>query len=291
MVVKTKSSIIRDSSGRPIVRVAIYLRKSRAEDGVQDLAKHKEYLISICEKNGWTYELYEEIESSQDLQRAELQRMRQDIALGKIDAVMLHAVDRLSRKTRHFLEIIEDYFVEQRMTKLYVRDVEHDLTNPTTITMLQMQATMSQAEYSFIVKRLNEGRKSSVKKGILTGKVIYGYYFDKEDKLVKPHPEESKVVTMIKDMILEGKPYLAVCDRLNTLGYRTRAGNVWEIYNIRSILHSSITRGHVIQEWTDEKGNPELIEVRNSHPALITDAEYVKIKEITQNRAVPVASG
>ncbi|NGP44850.1 recombinase family protein [Bacillaceae bacterium SIJ1] len=266
--------------GRPIVKVGIYLRKSRAEDGTQDLAKHKKYLIEVAERNGWSYELYEEIESSQALVRPELQRLRQDIGLDKIDAVMVHAVDRLSRKQRHFLEIMEDYFVEQGMTTLYVKDTEYDLTDTTTVTMLQIQATMSQAEYSFIVNRLNEGRKASVKQGVITGKIIYGYEYDKETRKIKPHPEESKLVRKITDMLLEGESYKGICDKLNTLGYRTRKGNLWDIHNIKSIAHSPIIRGHVIQQWKDEQ-----IEVKNSHEALITDAEYAKIKQILDDRA------
>jgi site-specific DNA recombinase len=161
-----------------IVKVGVYLRKSRAEDGTQDLKKHKDYLIEVCDRNNWLYELYEEIDSSQDLDRAELQRLRNDIGLGKIDAVMVHAVDRLSRRSRHFLEIIEDYFIAQGMTTLFVKDTENNLLDPTTITMLQLQATLSQAEYSFIISRLREGRKASAKEGIWSGKMVYGYTFD-----------------------------------------------------------------------------------------------------------------
>lgn len=262
------------------MRVGIYLRKSRAEDGVQDLAKHKKHLINICDRKGWSYELYEEIESSQALDRPELQRLREDIGLGKIDAVMVHAVDRLSRKQRHFLEIIEDYFLAQGVSKLYVQDTEQDLKDSTTITMLQIQATLSQAEYSFIVKRLNEGRKASLKQGIITGKVIYGYQRNKDTKLIEPHPIESVVVRKICDMLLEGEPYKAICDTLNSLGYRTRKDNLWDIYNIKAIAHSPAIRGHVVQKWKDEE-----IIVKDVHPAIITEAEYAKIKEITDNRA------
>lgn len=264
----------------PIVKVGIYLRKSRAEDGTQDLAKHKNYLIEVANRNDWNYELYEEIDSSQDIHRPELQRLRHDIEQGKIDAVMVHAVDRLSRKSRHFLEIIEDYFQDQDMTTLYVKDTEYDLTDSTTITMLQLQATLSQAEYSFIVKRLNEGRRASIKQGIITGKVIYGYYFDKDSRKILKHPDEAPVVRKIADMLLEGQTYKGICEKLNSLGYRTRKGNLWDIHNIKSIAHSPIIRGHVIQEWEDEK-----IEVKDSHEAIITDAEYSKIKDMLDKRA------
>ncbi|MDF2544443.1 MAG: hypothetical protein K0S47_4161 [Herbinix sp.] len=280
------STLQNNFKGRVIVNIGIYLRKSRADDGVQDLAKHKEFLIKIANKNNWTYELYEEIESSQDLLRPELQRLRQDISLGKIDAVLVHALDRLSRNTRHFLEITEDYFAKQGMTRLYVKETEYDLTDHSTIMMLSFQATMSQAEYNFIVARLNDGRKGSIRKGIITGKLTYGYYFDRDNKEIKLHPEESVLVRKICGWLLQGEPYKAICDRLNSLGYRTRTGNLWDIYNIKSIAHSPVIRGHVIQDWKDKRTHEiEHIEVKNSHPAIITDAEYAKIKEIMEKRA------
>jgi site-specific DNA recombinase len=264
----------------PIVKIGIYLRKSRAEDGTQDLVKHKNYLIEVANRNNWSYELYEEIDSSQALDRAELQRLRHDVSSGRIDSVMVHAVDRLSRKSRHFLEIIEDYFLDQNMNSLYVKDTEHDLTDTTTITMLQLQATLSQAEYSFIVARLNEGRKQSVKEGIVTGKVVYGYYFDKASRKILLQPDESPVVRKIADLLLEGETYKGICDKLNMLGHRTRKGNLWDIHNIKSIAHSPIIRGHVIQQWKDET-----IEVKDSHESIITDVEYEKMKQILDNRA------
>ena len=258
----------------------MYLRKSRAEDGVQDLEKHKNYLLEIIKRNGWTYELYEEIDSSQDLFRDELQRLRKDIALQKVDAVMVHAVDRLSRRSRHFLEIIEDYFIEEGMYKLYVKDTEHDLRDTTTITMLQLQATLSQAEYSFIVSRLNDGRRASVKKGIVTGKLVYGYVRDRDTKLAVPHKEEAKVVRMIVDGLLEGKASMEICTYLNDLGYRTRQGRFWAVHNIKSIIDSPVTRGHVIQKWGDE-----VIEVLDNHEPLMTEAEYSTISKMLENKA------
>lgn len=273
--------MINDKKEKVIVKVGIYLRKSRADDGVQDLQKHKDYLIDICTRRKWLYELYEEIDSSQDIHRVELQRLRNDISLGKIDAVMVNGVDRLSRRARHFLEIIEDYFQSQNMTSLFEREVEHNLLDATTITMLQIKATLSQAEYSFIVKRLNEGRRSSANKGVWSGKLVYGYTFDNEKRKVIIVENEISVVRKICDMTLEGYTYGSICTELNRLGYRTRKGNEFEVHNIKSIIHSPFIRGHVIINWND---GDETI-VRDNHENVITDSMYEKMKEILDKRS------
>lgn len=271
---------------KPIVRVAVYLRLSRASDGVQDLKRHKDYLIEVCNRNEWTYELFEEIESSQDITRPELQRMRQEIALGKFQAVMVHNVDRLSRRARHFIEIVEDYFLSQGLTSLYEKDTLYDLTDATTITMLQLKATLSQAEYSFIVSRLRAGKMSAVKEGKQQGKLVHGYYFDKNSREIKVNPDEAKVVRMMADMLLAGVNYREICGRLNSLGYRTRGGKLWGVYSIHSIMNSPVIRGHARMEFKAKySGESEIIESMDSHEAIITEAEYVKIKQLMDNKA------
>lgn len=273
--------MITDYKEKVIVKIGIYLRKSRADDGVQDLQKHKDYLINICNRNKWLFELYEEIDSSQDIHRKELQRLRKDIELGKIDAVMVNAVDRLSRRARHFLEIIEDYFQAQGMTILFEREVEHNLLDSTTITMLQIKATLSQAEYSFIIARLKEGRKSSANEGIWSGKLVYGYTLDKENRKIIPIKHEINIVRKICNMILEGYTYGGICTELNRLGYRTRKGNNFEVYNIKSIIHSPFIRGHVIVSWGD--GHKTV--VKNNHESAITDSMYEKMRDILDKRS------
>lgn len=268
---------------RPIRKMGIYLRKSRAENGVKDLDKHKEYLIGICTNIlKCDYELFEEIESSVTLDRSELQRLNQWCKDGLIDGVMVNAVDRLSRKTRHFLEIIEDYFVEQGITRLFVKEQEQDLTKTNVITLLQIQATLSQAEYSFIVQRLKEGLKASVAKGVRFGRKIYGYRLNKVTKKMEIIPEEAKVVREIIDLLLIGDTYGGICDKINNDGKRTRQGKLFDVHNIKSFVNSPTIRGLVEVHWAD---GSVTVKEGERHEAIMNDAEYYKIKEILQNRA------
>lgn len=263
-----------------IIKVGIYLRKSRSEEGVQDLAKHKEYLISICEKNGWSYELYEEIDSSQKIDRRELQRLRHDIADGKIDTVMVHSVDRLSRKSRHFDEILEDYFIDQGMTKLYVKDSERNLLDHNTITMLRLEATLSQSEYNYIIKRLKEGRKQSARSGVKSGNLVFGYRFNKETRKVEPHPVEFPILRKICEMTLKNHPIASIVTELNSLGYRSRSGVLWTPSTIRTILDSNVIRGHIIVHWKDGETTVK----ENNHRACVTEGEWAQIRTILDRR-------
>jgi site-specific DNA recombinase len=43
--------------------VAIYLRKSRGDESNDDLAKHRDLLVTMAKNSGWKYTIYEEIAS------------------------------------------------------------------------------------------------------------------------------------------------------------------------------------------------------------------------------------
>jgi site-specific DNA recombinase len=276
-----------ETNFKPIRKMGIYLRKSRAEDGIKDLEKHKEYLINLCvNKFNCDYELFEEIDSSITLERTELQRLRQWVTDGLIDGVMVNAVDRLSRKTKHFCIIVEDYFLhedEKKMPRLFVKDQEYDLTNHQTYMMLTFTATLSQAEYHFIAQRLKDGLKASAKKGVRHGRKLFGYRYNKDKKKMVQVADEIEVVREIIDLLLIGDTYGGICDKLNLAGKRTREGKLFDIHNIKSIVHSPTVRGHLIIHWKDGS----ITEEKDVHKdvAVMNDAEYYKIQEILNNRA------
>ena len=79
-------------------RVAVYLRKSRGD--VEDLEKHKMQLLDICQKNNYSYDLYEEIGSSDTLEeRPQMNKLLDNI--NKYSRVLVVALDRLSRNELH----------------------------------------------------------------------------------------------------------------------------------------------------------------------------------------------
>ncbi|MED1158717.1 recombinase family protein, partial [Bacillus paranthracis] len=85
-----------------INNVAIYLRKSRAEDGLTDaesLENHRNVLTGIAERNSWKYEIFEEIGSSMSISERPQLKILLDSVTNKYiyDAVLVMDVDRLSR--------------------------------------------------------------------------------------------------------------------------------------------------------------------------------------------------
>ena len=79
--------------------VAEYIRKSRGES-LEDLIKHKTVLEELCNRRGWVYVAYEEIETGESLYaRPVMQQLLKDISENMFDAVVCVDLDRLGRGT------------------------------------------------------------------------------------------------------------------------------------------------------------------------------------------------
>jgi DNA invertase Pin-like site-specific DNA recombinase len=82
---------------KKISKVAVYVRKSREEETEETLNRQQAVLIDLCEKNKWSWELFKEVGSSQELEeREELQKMLEKVNLFYFYAVVVADLDRLS---------------------------------------------------------------------------------------------------------------------------------------------------------------------------------------------------
>ncbi|WP_191561608.1 recombinase family protein [Metabacillus idriensis] len=95
------------------VKVALYVRKSREEEGGAEETLHnqRETLIRIAEQKGYRYDLFQEVESSINWNRPELAKMLEGIIQGKYSRVLVTHPDRLSRDERDSAEL-KEIFIE-----------------------------------------------------------------------------------------------------------------------------------------------------------------------------------
>ncbi|MQR85226.1 hypothetical protein GFV16_04615 [Bacillus megaterium] len=262
-----------------IMNVGIYLRKSRGEDEVQDLAKHREYLIQIAKKNDWKVKLYEEIASSQHyLERPALQQMLKDIENREVDTILVYAPDRLSRKDVHFLTIL-DHLLQYGINKIYIKDTEYDLTSPHVRTQLSIMAVLAQAEYMLIAQRMSEGKMRSAEKGRWNGgRLKFGYATNEENQLVI-NQEDYPLAREIVDKLLQGFSYHNIAKDFAERGIRTKRGKIWTTASLGDWFRSPTLRGH-----TSYKIKGKEIFTPNTHEAIVSEAEYQAIKKLQENR-------
>ncbi|MBU3072844.1 recombinase family protein [Clostridium estertheticum] len=120
---------MKDRDGKFIIKsVAVYLRKSRSESE-KDLDNHRNTLVGVCIRQGWEYNLFEEIASGESLEmRPEAQKLLKYIEEELYDAVVVMDIDRLSRSGNSEFENIKKILIDSN-TMLVIKDRALDLAN------------------------------------------------------------------------------------------------------------------------------------------------------------------
>ena len=153
------------SGHKPITNVAIYLRKSRADETEKDLAQHRVILTDICAKNRWKYKTYEEIFCSASINtRPEMINLLRDVEDGLYDAVLVVDQDRLSRGDGRDATRVKEAF-ERSNTIIIIRDRELDLSADQDRILYDINAMFAHWEYETIVKRFRRGKQQWARLG------------------------------------------------------------------------------------------------------------------------------
>src|SRR5690606_5012481 len=118
------------------MRVAIYLRKSRADleaeaQGEGDsLARHRRTLLDLAKERGYfVADIKEEIVSGERIAaRPKMQELLEEVERGEYDAVLCMDLDRLGRGTLDRKSVVLDTFRESG-TRIITPRKEYDLTD------------------------------------------------------------------------------------------------------------------------------------------------------------------
>jgi site-specific DNA recombinase len=91
-----------------IYRLFAYSRKSRDIDA-EGLRKHHDIIQELADKLGLPVTFYEEVESSETLNRPQLNQLRKDIQNKKIRCLIVYRMDRLSRKVTDTERLVKEF--------------------------------------------------------------------------------------------------------------------------------------------------------------------------------------
>ena len=221
-------------------RAATYVRVS-----TEDQAKHGYSLdsqVEACrkyaEEKGWMVvaEISDDGISGTRLDRPGLDRIR-DMAQGQeIDAVIVYALDRLSRKLIYQL-IIEDELDKADVIIHYVLG-RYDDTDEGRM-MRQMRGVFAEYEVAQTLERLERGKRSKAGHGLAVGagRIAYGYRYSDGHLIIMQ--EEARVVRLIFDWYTspEEVSIREIARRLTALAFKTHQGNThWRTGTVSLIL-------------------------------------------------------
>lgn len=267
-----------------MITVAPYIRVStdeQAEQGIS-IAAQKSRLISYCKAQGWEiYDFYvDDGFSGKDLERPAMQRLINDARQKKFDAVLVLKLDRLSRKQKDVLFLLEDV-LDPLSIGFKSATETFDTTTPFGKAALGMMAVFAQLERETIIERVKMAKKESAKQGRFPGgPAPYGYTYNYSSKNIELDELQAATVRWIYEHYLQsGHGYQYITVELENNGVPGPTNMRWNKNCIRKILTNPIYAGLVAHKGNMYPGKHQLIIEREKWEevqALIKDKGSVR---------------
>jgi site-specific DNA recombinase len=283
-----------------VQNVALYLRKSRGDEEV-DLSKHRDELVSMCEKNDWAYVEYAEIGTGDRIDvRPKMQELLQDVELEMYDAVLVVHYDRLGRGDKIDQATIEKTFAMSD-TLIITPQKVYNLNDESDMMLADFQGMIARQEYKQIARRLRQGKARGAKLGNWSnGKPPFPYVYDRQTKKAKVDPQQVEIYRMMIDWALSGWSSTDIAWELNKLTIPSPRDGLWSPPVVHRLLLDEVHLGHIVVGKKRKlvttgaivsKPKEEWIVYKNCHPAVKTEVEHHKLQFLFQReKRTPPAS-
>jgi site-specific DNA recombinase len=252
----------------PIVRCAIYTRKSTEEGLDQDFnslhaqREAAEAYIKSQKHLGWTLvpQPYDDGGySGSNLDRPALKRLLEDIEQRRLDCIVVYKVDRLSRSLLDFARLV-DQFDQRSVTFVSVTQQFNTTTSLGRLT-LNILLSFAQFEREIISERTRDKMSAARRKGKWVGGTpVLGYDVDPAGGRLVVNPKEAVRVRQIFELYRSHRSLLAVVTELAQRRWRTKSwksqgaiehsGRVFTKVSLRRLLTNAVYDGKVEHRGT-----------------------------------------
>ncbi len=218
--------------------------EEQAREGVS-LAVQRERVTAYAQAKG--LELVEVISdeglSGKDLRRPGLRDLLERCDRGEVGHVIVWKLDRLTRRTRHLLSLVEDVFLAKQI-ELHSVSESLDTSTPHGRFVLTLFGGLAQMERELIAERTRSALAFKRQQGQPTSHPPLGFRPNGRRERMIPVPEELEAVREILERWRRGQSYRAIAAQLNAEGARTKRGGRW--------YHSTVAK--VVQRRNQYRG-------------------------------------
>lgn len=262
---------------------AAYLRVStdeQAEHGYS-LPAQKERLGAFITAQGWNlYNFYiDDGYSGKDLERPAMQKLIADAQNKKFNYIVVIKLDRLSRRQKDVLHLIEDVF---EVAEVGFRSVTEpfDTTTPFGKAAIGMMAVFAQLERETTVERVKMAKKEAAKQGRFGGGgVAYGYKHDMVNKSLYIDDETAPTIELIYSLYESGQyGFRSLALELVNRGISAPEGDIWYKDTIKKILLNPTYAGYIPRCGELNEGK---------HDAIISRDRWEKVQIMIKEKYMP----
>ena len=286
---------------KPMLKVAIYARVSTEEQ-----AEHGYSIEAQLDTLRQYCQLYHRrivgeyvdrgVSGKEMTKRLELQRLLKDADEGVFEEVIVWKFNRMSRKTKDLLEIVER--LDRR--NIYFRSFSEnfDTATPMGRFALQMMGAVGELERNTIVDNVKLGLKQRARQGFHNGGSCLGYQTvelpggDRKHRKTSLEivPEEAAVVRRIFSYYVTGRGFRSIANQLNKEGARTKKGNTFSPDSIREIIinpvYAGLVRYNRFEGWSEKRRRG-----KNSQPIIAEGRHEAIIDRATWDKAMAIYKG
>ncbi len=226
--------------------IAIYARQSVDKKDSISI----ESQIDFCKKEfeeGQAYKTYiDKGFSGKDTNRPAFENMMNDIRAGQIKKVVVYKLDRISRSTLDFANIINVF--KKHDVEFISSTEKFDTSTPIGKAMLNIIMVFAELERETIQKRIKDNYYARSKKGFFPGGTIpYGFnrvktlIDGKRVSVLQPNPEQVPYLIEMYEMYAFNDVSLGkISDHLNENNISAPKGGRWDSNKISRILRNPI---------------------------------------------------
>ena len=229
------------------LKACVYTRVSTSEQAMEgySIEEQERMCKAAIVSKGWEYiGTYSDPGiSGRTMDRLGLQKMIRAIERGEIQAVVIYKLDRLSRKQRDTMTIIEDIFLENDVDLVSLNETL-DTSTPWGRAMIGILSSFNQMESENIQMRTAMGKEAKATKGgYAGGKPPLGYKSVNGELVVVE--DEAEIVRLIYKLRKDGMTMVNIAEELNRRGLKTKQGNEFRHSAIQGILNNKeMYQGH-----------------------------------------------
>ncbi|MDA8205730.1 MAG: recombinase family protein [Thermaerobacter sp.] len=263
------------------IRVAIYARVSKEEQAAEGLslgAQEERCRAFTTAKDWQVAEVYVDGGySGKNLQRPAMQRLLADADAHKWDIVLVWKLDRLSRRQKDVLTLLEDVLTPKGIG-LQSATEPFETSTPMGKAMLSMLAVFAQLERETIIERTKLGRQASFEMGRWQGgRIPWGYQHTGRRGELEPDPTTAVHVRDIFARAAKGEGPANLAHYLQDRGIPAPRGDIWYARIVWGILRSPIYRG-LARMGGETREAP--------HPALVDEETWDAVQRHMAQRAM-----
>ena len=224
-------------------KACVYTRVSTTEQANEgySIEEQDRMCRAAIESKGWEYVgTYSDPGiSGRTMDRPGLQSMINAMKTREVEAVVIYKLDRLSRKQRDTMTIIEDIILKNDIALVSLNETL-DTTTPWGRAMIGILSSFNQMESENIQMRTAMGRQAKATTGgYAGGKPPIGYKAVNGQLVVVP--EEAEIVRKVFELRKQGGTLKGIAQALNQMGYRTKKGGEFLHSAVQNILANEET--------------------------------------------------